>query len=90
MPFRINLSKTLASDSVSERLRRSLYDAGGIILGCGETNSVFHLVGKIPEAILVQNILLIGSASLGRNSCTTLAGISRETNEVILECLRRW
>ena len=47
----------------------------GVTLGTGVTLESFHAVGKVPDAIEVLNISVIGSASSGAYSFQIRVGI---------------
>ena len=69
-------------------MRRSSYVAGGRTFGKGETNSVFHLVGKVPDAMLLQKISWMGFDNSGRNSFINEIGKSEGTEEVFFDVCR--
>ena len=76
MPRRINLSKLLLRNSVSEMLRRSPYLVDGKTFGWGVTYSLFHLVGYFPDKIEFVKMSMTGFARKGRYSFTTAVGKS--------------
>ena len=88
VPRRINLSKPLFRNSISEMLRRSPYFLGGKTFGWGVTYSVFHLVGYFPDKIDFVKMSITGLARKGRYSFTTAVGKSCATEEVFLVACR--
>ena len=67
-------SKTLETIAVRESLKSPL-PVMGVTLGTGVTIESFHAVGKVPDAIEVLNISVIGSASSGAYSFQIRVGI---------------
>ena len=68
-------SKTLETIVVREIGLKSPLPVMGITLGTGVTLESFSAVGKVPDAVEVLNISVIGSASLGAYSFQIRVGI---------------